>query len=370
MRVLLKAPMNPHSGYGNDGIGMALALRQAGCDVYLDPLHVQAPLPPEIAELLTKRLQPPFDLYLHHVDPGQLGISDAARRNAAVTVAWTMWEYSSLRNLAGRSTLRKRLKDYDLVVGYDTVSSEALQPYVSTRAASVQGGFWPQDWPHFSGRDWNGPLRFCMVGALGPRKDPFVAIDAFRELREEHPELDIELSLKTVTPGLHSKMQTVIPGLRIFYETWDADTLRAFYAQHHVLLAPSRGEGKNMPALEMMSTGGTVIATNWGGHRQWLSPTVGYPLDLRLEPVTRSVPDCQWAKADKDHLKRLMLRAYENRDELARKGDIAAELIPAMCSWPKAMERLMNAVAGLGDTGQRIVSRYRSRVEQQRLALL
>lgn len=373
MRVLLKAPINPHSGYGNDGIGIALALRQAGCDVYLDPLFVQAPLPPDVAELLTKRLEPPFDLYIHHVDPGQLGMSEGARRNSSIAVAWTMWEMSSLDNCHGRSKLRKAFKPYDLVVGYDAVSTGALSPYVSSNAATVQGGYWPRLWPHYPNRRWDGPLRFCMVGALGVRKDPFVAIDAFRELREEHPELDIELSLKTVTPGLHSKMADWVPGLRIFYDTWDEQTMRDFYAQHHVLIAPSRGEGKNMPALEMLSTGGTVIATNWGGHTQWLSPSIAYPLDYTLEPITRSQPDCLWAKASKDHLKALMLHAYTNRDELARKGDLAADLIPQMCSWPKVIDRLMERVGEIGDTGERVLHKYKvakARADESRASVL
>lgn len=360
MKVLVKAPVNPHSGYGNDGIGIVMALRNAGCDVYLDATTVQAPLPIEVAELFTKRLEPPFDLLIHHVDPGQLGISEGARKNATITVAWSMWEMSSLDNLPGRSSLRKRLKDYDLVVGYDTVSTGALDPYVSTNSATVQGGYWPQRWRPVK-RDWNAKtLQFCMVGALGPRKNPFVAINAFKELREERPELDIALNIKTVTPGLHSKMQDWLPGLRIFYETWPEQALRDFYGSQHVLISCSRGEGKNMPALEMLSTGGTVIATNWGGHTQWLSPAIGYGLNYALVPVEPSKPNCLWAEADKDHLKQLMLHAATHRDELARKGELAMQLIPDMCSWPKAVERLMQRVSEVGaDRGERVMHNFR-----------
>lgn len=374
MKVLVKAPVNPHSGYGNDGIGIIMALQQAGCDVYLDATTVQAPLPMDVAELFTKRLKAPFDLLIHHVDPGQLGITEGARKNATVTVAWTMWEMSSLDNMNGRSKLKKALKGYDLVVGYDNVSTGALAPYVTTNAATVQGGYWPQRWKQVQ-RDWNAKtLQFCMVGALGPRKNPFVAVEAFRELREEHPELDIALNLKTVSPGLHSKMNDWIPGLRVFYETWPEDVLRDFYASQHVLISCSRGEGKDMPALEFLSTGGTVIATNWGGHTQWLSPSIGFPLNYTLAPQACDTPGCLWAEADKDHLKALMLHAATHRDELARKGDLAASLIPGMCSWPKALDRLMERVGEVaGDRGERVLHTYRvaqQRVREQRQVLL
>jgi hypothetical protein len=373
LKVLLKVPLNPYSGYGQDGCDMALTFRQAGADVYLDPAFVQAPLPLDVAELLTKRLEAPFDMLIQHMDPSNLGITPEARRSASVTVAHTMWEMSTLDNCVGRSSLKKRLKDFDLVVGYDGNTTQALDKYVSTNAATVQGGYMPRKWPQ-AYRNWDSEtFNFCMVGALGPRKDPFVAIDAFRELREEHPELNIALNVKTNEPGLHSKMSEWIPGLQIFYEVWPENTLRDFYRQNHVLIAPSRGEGKNLPALEMMSTGGTVIATNWGGHTGWLSNQYAYPLDFKLEPLNSSRPDCRWAKASKEHLKQLMLHCYHHREEVARKGDLAANLIPAMCSWEKVVDRLMDRVGEVNERGERVLHKYRvakARVDESKVVLL
>lgn len=356
MRVLIKAPVNPYSGYGQDGIGLCRALLGAGLDVYLDPTHVSPPLPPEVAGLLTRRLQAPFDLLIHHVDPAQLGLSPEARRAAKTTVAWTMWEYTSLDNLPGRSRLRKALRTYDVVFGYDTVTSDALTPYVTrktSRQGTLQGGFWPKEWPAVQ-RDWQSErFGFCMVGQLHQRKDPFVAIQAFKELKDEHPDefAGAELHLKTNVPGLHMAMQEWVPKLRVHYDVWPEDVLREFYASQHVLLAPSRGEGKNMPALEFQSTGGVVIATNWGGHQQWLSPSTGYPLNYDLAPVDAGTPTCMNARASKEHLKELMLHVYRNRGEAARKGALAAELIPAMCSWDAVVQRLftkLGEVPGLG----------------------
>ena len=95
-----------------------------------------------------------------------------------------------------------------------------------------------------------------------------------------------------------------------------------------------------MPALEMQSTGGTVIATNWGGHQEWLDNSYNYPLDYVLRPVDSDSPNTQNARADKDHLKTLMLQAYQNRGEAKQKGDLAARIIPQMCSWDSVVEKL------------------------------
>lgn len=344
MKILLTAPLSAYSGYGNDGIGLATALVEAGHDVYLQPSHVSPPLPKIVSDLLMKNLVAPFDLGIIHVDPGQMEVSKEMRRSCDMVVGWTMWEYTTLRNLKNRRTCRTRFKDFNAMFAYDEVSKGALQPYMpkGSPVIALQGGFSAEFWTPQE-RDWHSDrFSFCMNGALHARKDPFTAIEAFRQLKLEFPEEfePAELHLHTTVPGLHPKMEDWIPKLRIHYKMWPTETLRAFYGSQHVLLAPSHGEGKNLPALEMLSTGGTVIATNWGGHRVWLHPDIAYPLDyvLREEP---DAPGCFSARADVDHLKTLMLHVFRNRDEAHQKGDLASRLIPQMYSWDSVADKLM-----------------------------
>jgi glycosyltransferase involved in cell wall biosynthesis len=342
--------MSVYTGYGNDGLGIARALIRSGADVYLQPTHMDAPLPEDVAYLMTKRLVAPFDLMIHHVDPAQLGLLDEERRASKVTVAWTMWEYNSLNNLKGRSKLRKSLKNYDLVLGYDPVTANCFKPYLgkNTVTGVLQGGYLPENWEKVE-RDWfSNRFGFCMTGMLSERKDPFVTIMAFKELKEEYPEEfePAELHLKTMVPGLHSAMEQWVPKLRVHYDSWPEDVLRQFYASQHVLCAPSRGEGKNMPALEFQSMGGAVIATNWGGHTGWLSSEYAYPLEYKLMPLD-DFSTVENARASKDHMKALMLHTFRNRAEVKKKADLAAEIIPQMMSWETKVNQLYRKVAEL-----------------------
>lgn len=349
LKVLLKCPLSAYTGYGNDGIGLARALIRSGVDVYLQPTHVDAPLPPDVLALLGKRLEAPFDLMIHHVDPGQLGLLREERSACKATVAWTMWEYTSLDNLKGKTKLRKAMKNYDLLLGYDQVTVDAFQPYLTknvTESAVLQGGFLPENWPKVE-KDWHSDrFGFAMCGVLSDRKDPFVTIMAFKELKEEYPEEfePAELHLKTTSPGLHSAMEEWVPKLRVHYASWPEDVLKQFYSMQHVLCAPSRGEGKNMPALEFQSMGGAVIATNWGGHTGWLSPEYAYPLDYKLMPLDDN-PKVMNARADKDHMKALMLHAFRNRSEVKHKADLAAEIIPQTMSWDSVVKKLFLRVS-------------------------
>ncbi len=351
LKVLLKTPISVYSGYGNDGIGLARALIRSGADVYLQPTHVDPPVPSDVLALLGKRLESPFDLMIHHIDPMQMGLLPQERNAANVTVGWSMWEYSNFDNMKGRSKLRKSLGNYDLILGYDNVTKSCFDPYTNkskTAVGVLQGGFLPENWPKVE-KDWfSNRFGFCMTGMLHERKDPFVTIMAFKELKEEYPDEfePAELHLKTMSPGLHSAMEQWVPKLRVHYASWPESVLKEFYSVQHVLCAPSRGEGKNMPALEFQAMGGAVIATNWGGHTGWLSPEYAYPLDYKLMPLD-DYPTVYNARADKDHMKALMLHTFRNRAEVKRKADLAARVIPQTHSWDSVVERLYKKVAEL-----------------------
>ena len=370
MRVLLKLPVSPFSGYGNDGIGIVQAFLRRGDDVYLQPTDVEAPIPAEIAQLLTKELTAPFDLYLNHVDPMRLEATPQVARVCGVSVAWTMWEYTNLLNMDKKalSTLRERLEHFDVFAGYSDVDPPAFEPYYDGPIIVQQGGFEPTQWPELVREDSDREFRFFMIGVLSERKDPHLAIRAFQaaRARDEQFRRWARLSLKTTAPGLHHKIEDLFrdtddetgeeyTAVRVFYDVWPTEIVRDFYAVQDVLLAPSRGEGKNMPALEFMSTGGTVIATDWAGHRQWLSPEYAYPLDYELKPESIEHRETFNARASEEHLTELMLHTFHNRAEVRNKGRIAAHAIPAMSSWDRVIERLLERIReAVPEKGERL----------------
>lgn len=347
VKTLLQIPLSPFTGYGNDGIDMSLALLRAGVDLRLIPTSVQAPIPSAVAQVLTREVKAPFDLGIVHVDPMSIEVKEETSSPVDVMVGWTMWEWTSMHLMPKRSTLRKRIKHFDAMVAYDAVTAEALKEYYDGPIVVQQGGYNPEIWPKVE-RDWHGDeFYFCQIGMLTSRKDPFVSIQAFGMAQQADPEFakHARLMLKTNVPGLHSKMEDVYPGLRIFYDSWPQDLVREFYAKSHVLLAPSRGEGKNLPALEFLSSGGSVIATNWGGHRGWLHPDYAYPLDYELVSDDLRKPEVLNARASAEHMRDLMLHTFHNRAEVKRKGEIAAQIIPQMSSWDAAVRGLVHALA-------------------------
>lgn len=372
LRVLIKSPFSEYSGYGRDGYGLARALHRWGCDVYLQPTWLDTPVPRDLLPLFAKELRAPFDLLINHWDPSHLFITPEARQCARVAVAWTMWEFAGGpgkdgRGVAGlvphceaRSTLRRRLRWFDLVLGYDPVSLEAIEPYIPAKVhrGVLQGGYDSGEWKKAE-RDWfSERFGFIMHGQLNDRKQPWTAIEAFQALKFEKG-ADFEgatLALHTSAPGkLWPELNEPFKAtkIRVFVDAFDRATLDDFYEAGHCLLAPSRGEGKNLPALEMMTTGGVVAGTNFGGHAMWMNADYAYPLDYDLKPTFEDKPwGAHDARVSVEHLKEVIWHIYTHRAEAKQKGELASRLIPQMCDWSVVAEslfrRIGDQVAGPG----------------------
>lgn len=372
LKVIVKSPYSLFSGYGQDGYGLVRALRDWGCDVYVQPTHVDVPIPKDLLHLFTKSLVAPFDLTINHWDPSNLNIDEPARRATGLAVAWTMWEFSpspgpsevlrwapdgkskvpvilqpkpgALYPLAkNRSSFTKRMKWYDLLLAYDPVSLSALEPLLPPHVARgiLLGGYDSENWRPVT-RDWFGDqFGFAMHGALNNRKQPFLVLQAHLELREEHADYAAQarLSFHTTTPPLFPELEGILnkdsdKRVRIFYDTWTDATLKEFYAANHCLVYPSQGEGKNVPCLEFMSTGGTVIHTRRGGPEMWLTGDTGFEVPYVLRPVVAQHPDGAYsARVELAELKAVMLEVFRNRGEARRRGELASRLIPQQLDW-------------------------------------
>lgn len=356
MRVLVKSPFSIYSGYGQDGFGLIRGLQQWGCEVYVQPTWLDTPIPRDLLPLFGKSLTPPFDLTINHWSPPELEIGEAPRRATRLAVAWTMWEfmegkrrgsaYHGWGKVAKVKNFRQRLKWFDLVLGYDPVTLQGIEPYAPKHAGTglLQGGYPAKDWP-FMERDWFGDrFGFVMHGMLNHRKQPWLVIQAFRELQLEHPDdfaQHATLSIHNLAGGIPQEIENTIPKLKIFQQVFDHDSLLDFYRYNHMLLTPSLGEGKNLPALEMLSTGGTVGVTDIGGHTMWLRNDIGYPIPWEATPLYHNLPDGpQVAQASVQGVKDVMWRAFSNRAEAKAKGDLGSKYIPQTCDWSVVVENL------------------------------
>lgn len=361
-KVLLKSPFSLFSGYGHDGFELLRALHNWGADVYPQPVWLDVPIPGDLLPLFGKPLEGPFDLTICHWDPPHLMITREARQMTRLAVAWTMWEMTSMAGPpgsgfgTGRSKMRENLRWFDAVLGYSDVTMQALDPYISRKVhrGVLQGGFEASEWKYME-RDWFGDrFMFGMHGALNRRKEPFIVLQAFLELCSEQPEFKqhARLAFHTNVPGVFPEMNEIYErdgiGVRVFMEAWDKATLEQYYQACHALVYPSHGEGKNLPTLEHAATGGVELVTDWSGHQNWLREDCAYPLACTVEPMFPGKPElAHWAVVSVAEVKRAMWHVFTHRAEAKAKGELAARLIPQMCSWDAVAENLFRRLRDL-----------------------
>src|SRR5690606_30710961 len=120
---------------------------------------------------------------------------------------WSMWEASKLtrKDMTGHGLGPNpwRLLDVMFVTWpgcVDAFSNYDPKTKYEVMPCGIDGDLFP-----VRVRSTEGPTKFCMIGELHLRKDPFVAINAFHELTRETG-WDAELHLKTTSHGLHPKL--------------------------------------------------------------------------------------------------------------------------------------------------------------------
>jgi hypothetical protein len=115
--------------------------------------------------------------------------------------------------------------------------------------------------------------------------------------------------------------------------------LGALYRSTDCLVLPTRGEGFGMPILQAMACGLPVIATDWGGHTDYMTAEISYPLRVaRLVPAGSGAG--QWAEPDSEQLQELLRHVYKNRKEAQQKGLAASERILTHWTWQHAAQRI------------------------------
>lgn len=359
MRLLLRGPAAPSTGYGGDVIGLTEALLDHGVDVSLWPLSVTPGLPPRVARLLERPLDPPYDVVVWYTDPPQLqpwGLPGWGR----TVLGWTMWERSPFtatnlpffdRHLPdhaeGRIWSKPRRPQHgkawlDALVVTCPMNTEAFaaaDPHVPIEV--IAPGIDPAAWPKVDRRG-RGGCRFGYAGMLTGRKNPWTLIDAFDLVREAHP--DATLELRDSSASLHPAICDTRPGLTIHHGHWSTKRLAEWYASLDVYVSTSRGEGMGKPAVEAMCTGAPMVGAAWGGHTHFLRRDTGWPVPFELaeSPAEPGTVDAHLAVPD---VADAMCAAAADPQERIDRGETGAGLVRSSLTWEHAAARLLRVAA-------------------------
>ena len=364
MRLLIRGPVDPWTGYGRDVIGLTEALLDLGVDVALWPLSVSPGLPERVAALLAKPVHPPYDVALWYAPPDQIR-PWSMYGWAHCQLGWTMWERTPFlpANLpwfddgdpelqAGRVWSQRRrdrtapAKGWlDALIVTCGMNAEAFRHVERELPIEViPPGVDVDNYPQ-AVREWTeGPVRFGWTGVPSMRKNLPALLNAWTRWRQARPEVAAVLEIKTTGLGAGVLEAARVPDVVVHRKTWATKQLAGWYGSLDCLVSVARGEGMNKPAVEAMATGCPVAAPLWGGHENWLHPDTGYVVQHRLaeSPFEKGTQDCE---VDADHLEFVLDQVAADPADRARKGIAAANFVRSALTWTHAAERLVKVVA-------------------------
>lgn len=214
----------------------------------------------------------------------------------------------------------------------------------------------------------NAPFTFLSVFQWVPRKGQDLLLRAFFE--EFNKKDDVILIIKTskmgwgnqllpyvldeidkLRAGIGSGKQTA--PVHVITDLLSQSQMNELYGKSNAFVLPSRGEAVGLPYLEAGSFGLPVIATGWGGQRDFLTEENSYLIDYELAPIPEKWytgfynKGQWWAEPDVDDLKKKMRYVYNHYQEAEKKGERLKREIERNYNWEKSAEDVIHAVRGL-----------------------
>lgn len=339
------------SGYAAGTRAFVLALHEAGFRVRIVPISQQDDeagiLAPAVRQLLLQLKETPITLsqalciHAHGADSWQI------QTGARHLVGRTMFETDGLPPLWVHNCNRVHEVWVPSHFNVETFRRAGVEPsklYLMPEGIETdrfRPGVEPLPLPVV--RDFT----FLSVFDFHFRKGWDLLLRAY--LREFSPDEDVALVLKVYqynVPGRDIMREVAefaqrevgrplaaCPALAIMREYVADEAMPRLYAAADAFVLPTRGEGFGRPQMEAMACGLPTLATNWGGHLDFMRPENAYLIQCQA-PVPVAPPNDipvfdgqQWAEPDVDHLRALMRHVFTHRAEAAARGALARQTI-------------------------------------------
>ena len=189
---------------------------------------------------------------------------------------------------------------------------------------------------------------FLHISSAFPRKGIDVLLDAFGQAFTRKDQ--VKLIIKTF-PNPHNNIVDLLATFKkefpnhaeivLINQDSSSQDILELYSQADCLVSPSRGEGFGLPMYEALTFGIPVIATNWGGHKDFVSSETGLLIDFEYAPSGSHLGsnNSTWAEPKVESLIECMREMHRNPMSIKFQGD----------SWATNVaknQEFVNAIAG------------------------
>jgi glycosyltransferase involved in cell wall biosynthesis len=368
--VLWSSPLFDRTGFAEEARNHILALDQAGVPVYLRPLswkwHTQLPAwsADRLNELIAIAAPAGFVHVVHSTAPtfhrhplASRHIGRTMRETEGLPAQWVskcnemdeVWVPSefNLETFAVAGVEANKL--YKIP---ECLQLELYDPDVPPLGLSGASGF-----------------VFLSVFGWTRRKGWDVLVRAY--LDEFDADEDVTLALKinpylgkSVTQGV-AELEAFIRGelgrdparsarLVVINVDPGAEGMPRLYRAANAFVMPTRGEGWGRPYMEAMAMGLPTIGTRWGGNLEFMTEENSYLVECELADVSEAawqerplLRGHRWAEPSVEHLRSVMRRVFERRDEAEEKGRRARDHVRAHYGWEQVAAAIIEQLGGV-----------------------
>jgi len=173
------------------------------------------------------------------------------------------------------------------------------------------------------------------------RKNPIALIAAFKRTNLASMGWRLVLKTKLMLGEVGSvALQAAVdacPGACLIDRRLGDDKMAALMEAADIYASPHCSEGFGLTIAEAMSIGKVVVATDYGGSRDFLDPDTGFPVRCSELQIGQSdgwyVKGTIWSKVDETHLAECLVAAAAlSPEERLRLGDRAHERVSQLLS--------------------------------------
>jgi glycosyltransferase involved in cell wall biosynthesis len=314
------SPVGVVSGLGSAGRGYLAALRAAAIPLSLVPTHelfVHQPGMPSAG----RRQRPRHPISLVHINADSvhrfLHFHARTFARAQYKIGLWTWELPAFRD-----EWWHELRHFDEIWVPSAFCQRAVQamtakpvtvvPHVVAESAAPRPG-WRERL-----RIADDAVAFLYVfdaSSVVERKNPQCLVDAFEAAFPGHDRVRLVLKVSNADadPAFSRYLDALVQRdarCVVLRQTMQPQDLAGLIRAADCYASPHRSEGFGLTVAEAMVCGVPVIATDYGGTTDFVTPEVGFPLRCRLVEVDRDhgpyAKGAIWADPSREHLQELL----------------------------------------------------------------
>jgi len=329
MNILFKGEIGDNQSWGISTIGNVGGFLDCGHNVTIHASNTYGCIPMKVYGCLSSRYEH-YDVFIRQgLARDMLELRDVPAN--IVKISLSCWD----SNLVDEATAEIHNKHADGIFALSQFTKKAFQDAGVTTPIHVGGQgfddnvFFPRE------RKKGSDFTFITIAVAQGRKGTHALINAFEKALGDVK--GAKLIIKSNSWGNLKDYGIKVKNIEKVYQEHTRYEIGEMLRSSDCFVLPTEGDSFALPGIEAMACGLPLVITDFGGPRDYCTPSTGYRINCTLKkagylPGNQAIPD-------EEHLTHLFKHIFDNQDEARKKGATGATWARDYWTWKKDAER-------------------------------